>query len=460
MKNVKGRFRRGRNYLLIALVFFIAACTTFLDDEKYTGLPHSLRYMPVDSYRIGDDYVSATPTVMGGENAVFEIASVEGPSPDEVLNASFAIDAQNGNINIKEYCQLLPGDYSLDIQVTNPAGTEVFADVFNFSAVQVAPDKLRYIPSLYSFYSTATGDMTAAASVNGGGPYVFTMDDPLNYFTINELTGEITKEAIVEIGDDDKLLQTFDVSVSNEMGTHTESKAVTIEIIGANVGKVAYNAEYNSPNAVNLGLVNSTASTFAGTYSATVNGEEYTTELSQSINGPVYKGNRHTNTWHATSVPVVMDVSGNGEQENSLFLSFKTSTNTTECVSIVVSDPIDLNNAQSAYAEIVAYKRYIDNDFNQQFALLVCDDEQYNSDDAFATEWTVMSENIAPGMLPYSNPISESKLTEGGTQAFNIPGELTGKKVRLALKAVHLNPELGKIGREAFVYKWQVRAMY
>ncbi|MCG8581110.1 MAG: hypothetical protein MI866_14415 [Bacteroidales bacterium] len=460
MKNVKGRLRRGRNYLFIALVFFITACTTFLDDEKFTGLPHSLRYMSVDSYRIGDDYVSITPTVMGGENAVFEIASIEGPSSEDVLNASFTIDAQRGNVNIKEYCKLLPGDYSLDIKVTNPAGAEVFADAFKFSAIQVAPDKLRYIPSLYSFYSNSTGDKTAVANVNGGGPYVFSMDDPLNYFTINELTGEITKEAIVEIGDDDKLLRKFDVNVANEIGSHTETKAVTIEIIGANVGKVSYNAEYNSPNAISLGLVNSAAFTFSGAYSTIIHDEEYTTELNKSVNGPVYKGNRHANTWHATSVPLVMDESGNGEKENSLFLSFKTSANTTECVSIVVSDPIDLDNAKSAYAEIVAYKRYIDNNFNQQFSLLICEDELYNNDDAFATSWTVMSENIAPGMLPYSNPISESKLTEGGTQTFTIPHELTGKKVRLALKAVHLNPELGKIGREAFVYKWQVRAKY
>jgi len=458
MKNVKERFRTGERYLLMVMLFSIAACTTFLDDEKYTGLPHSLRYMPIDTYRIGDDYVSIAPTVMGGENARFTISSIAGPSSEEVLNASFSIDAQNGNINIKEFCNLLPGNYSLDVEVKNASGNKVFNNAFSFTAEQVPPTKLNYVPSLYSFYASELGDKTSVASVNGGGPYLFTMDDPLNYFSIDELTGSIAKEAVVEIEEDDKLIQTLDVTVANELGKHTQSKAVTIEIIGSNVGKVAFNAEYKIANAVSLGLVNAYASTLTGVYSDVIMEQEYSTELNE--NGPVYKGNRHTNTWHAYGAPIKKDVSANGNIENELFLSFKTASSTTECVSMVVSEAINLKAAKSAYAEIVAYKRYIDNDFNQRFELLICDDEAYDANNVFDNSWELISENIAPGMLPYSNPILESKLLDEGSQSFDIPNELLGKKIRLALKAVHLNPDLGKIGREAFVYKWQVRAMY
>ncbi|MBR8534497.1 hypothetical protein KDU71_02915 [Carboxylicivirga sediminis] len=462
MENGKKRFNWKQLLLPVTLLFFVTACDTFLDDEKYAGVPHSLRYMSIDTYHIGDDYVSVTPTVMGGEGAIFTIESIDGPASDEVKASSFSIDSNKGNINIKEYCRLLPGEYSLAVKVSNPSGSEVFEDAFAFTAVQVQPSKLSYVPSLYSFYGTSTGDLTSPANVNGGGPYTFSLDDPFNYFAINELTGEIEKIAEVDVADDSKLIKTYDVGVVNELGSYNAPKAITIEIIGANVGKLTYNAEYKTPNEVSLGLINSSASTLAGSYTDVVNEEDYTTELSESTNGPIFKGNRFTNSWHVATAPVVMDQTGGGEKVNTFFLSFKTASSTTECVSIVVSDAIQLEGAISAYAEIAAYKRYIDNDFNQRFALLVCDDEAYNEEEPFASPWFEIEANIAPGMLPYSNPIKESSLLAAGegTQAFDIPVEYVGKKVRMALKAVHLNPELGNLGREAFVYKWQVRAKY
>lgn len=462
MKNAKKRCGWKQVFIPIALLLFVTACTTFLDDEKYSGVPHSLRYMPIDKYQIGDDYVSVTPTVMGGEGAIFEIESIDGPSSDEIKQSSFSINSEKGNINIKEFCRLLPGDYSLSIKVSNPSGSEVFENAFTFNAIQVIPSKLSYVPSLYSFYGTSTGDLTSPANVNGGGPYTFSLEDPLNYFSINEATGEIEKIAQVDVAEDGKLIKTYDVSVANELGSYQASKALAIEIIGAKVGKLAFNAEYKEANAVSYGLLNSTASTYVGTYTDTVNEEEYTTSLSEAINGPIFKGNRYSNTWHVFSSPVVMDLTGGGAKEDQLFLSFKTASSTTECVSIVVSEPIELAGASSAYAEIAAYKRYIDNDFNQRFALLICEEEAFNQDDMFATPWEVVRDNIAPGMLSYSNPIKESSLLKvgEGTQLIDLPSELLGKKVRMALKAVHLNPSLGNIGREAFVYKWQVRAMY
>ena len=459
MKKDKKRYLWSKLMIPLALIF-ITACTTFLDDEKYSGVPHSLRYMPIDAYHIGDDYVSIQPTVMGGENATFEIVSITGPSAEDVLNTSFSINNENGIINIKEFCRILPGSYSLNVKVSNSFGSEVFENAFSFDAIQVAPSKLSYTPSLYSFYGSSLGDLTSAANVNGGGPYTFSMQDPFNYFTIDENSGQISKIAEVEVGEDSKIIKTYDVSVSNQLGDYTAPKAVTIEIIGANVGKLAYNAELKEPNAVDIGLINSSAFTYAGIYTDIVNEEEYSTILTESVNGPIYKGNRYTNSWHVAPWNVEMDESGSGDLINTLFLSFKTSTNTTECVSMAVSDSIDLEGASSAYSEIVAYKRYVDNDFNQRFALLVCEDELYNEEEPFETPWTTLSSNFAPGMLPYANPIKESELNNNGTQAFDIPAELVGKKIRLALKAVHLNPDLGNIGREAFVYKWQVRAMY
>lgn len=460
MKKRKEWYRYLHYCMVSTLLLFVVSCTTFLDDEKYVGEPHSLRYMQIDNYRIGDNYVSITPTVMGGENATFEIESVEGPVSDEILKESFSINSQEGNINIKEFCGLISGRYSLDVKVTNSYGSKIFENAFGFNATQVEPSKLRYVPSLYSFYGPLTGNYTSPASANGGGPYLFSMNDTQNYFSINEETGVITKEAVVALGEDDVITRTFDIEVSNEIGTHTEHQAVTIELIGANVGKLAFNMEYTESNTVDLGIINGEASTYIGTYADIVNGEDYTTILSTSVNGPIYKGGRHANSWHSAPSSVVMDKSGGGDTETKLFLSFKTSSSTTECVSMVVTDTISLDVALSAYTEIQAYKRFIDNDFNQRFALLVCADDEYIEDDMFATPWTVLSENIAPGMLPYSNPIKESELYENGKQAFDLPADLLGQKVRLALKAVHLNPSLGNIGREAFIYKWQVRAKY
>lgn len=444
--------------LIVLLGLSMFSCTTFLDDEKYDGPPHSLRYMSIDDYSIGDDYVSVRPTVMGGEGAKFSISKIDGNSPEDVLNTSFSINENEGNINIKEFNNLLPGTYSLDISVQNSVGSAVFSNAFSFNAIQVVPTQLRYVPSIYSFYGSVSGNVTSPANVNGGGPYTFSMNDPLNYFSINEANGEVTKEAIVEIGDNEKIIKRIDVTVQNDLGEYLAEKALTIEIIGQNVGRLFFNMEYSTPNNVILGIINGDVSTYTGVVTETINNEEYTTTLNEATNGPVYKGNRHQNTWHAQPSNIVMDVSGDNSTESQLFLSFKTVSSTTECISMVVTDPVDLSLVTTAYTEIAAYKRYIDNDFNQRFTLMACAEEDYVVDDMYASNWIVINENIAPGMLAYSNPIKESKIYSDGTQLFDIPNELIGKQVRLALKAVHLNPSLGKLGREAFIYKWQIRA--
>jgi len=458
LRKIKSVGRSTAIALVSMLGLAMFSCTTFLDDEKYEGPPHSLRYMAISDYSIGDDYVSIRPTVMGGENAIFSIANIQGDSPEDVLNTSFSINEKEGNINIKEFNSLLPGTYSLDIRVSNIEGAAVFEDAFSFNAVQVVPTQLRYVPSVYSFYGSETGDVTSPAMVNGGGPYTFSMDDPLNYFDINVDNGEITKDVVVEIGDDEKIIKTIAVTVQNALGEYLQEKALSIELLGANIGRLFFNMEYSTPNNVNLGLINGIVSTYEGVVTEEINEELYTTTLTEATNGPVYKGNRHQNTWHAQATSVLMDVTGSNVKENQLFLSFKTVSSTTECISMVVTEPVDLSQVTSAYTEIVAYKRYIDNDFNQRFVLLACAEEEYVADDMYASNWTVINENIAPGMLKFSNPIKESKLYSDGTQLFDVPDELVGKNVRLALKAVHLNPALGNLGREAFIYKWQVRA--
>jgi len=445
-------------FTLISLGLYMFSCTTFLDEQRYDGPPHSLKYMSISDYYIGDDYITVKPTVMGGELATYRITNIEGPAPEEVLTESFSINEQQGNINIKEFNNLSIGTYSLDVEVKNTHGSTIFENAFSFSAKQAVPTEVRYTPSIYSFYGHSQNDVTNKASVNGGGPYAFSMNDPLNHFSINETDGVITKDAIIEIGDDEKIIKSFDVGVSNELGSYLAQDAVVIEIIGANINPLVYNMEYSTPNISSLGLLNGIASTYIGEVTEELDGEEYTVNLTEGVNGPIYKGNRHQNTWHAQASNIVLDESGDGQTSSELFLSFKTSSSKTECISIVVSDSINLSESTSAYTEIKGYKRFIDNDVNQRFELLICSEDSYNTDDVFESDWQTVNANFAPGMLPYANPIKESSLTNDGTQEFDIPSEFLGTKVRLAIKAVHLNPSLGNLGREAFIYKWQIRA--
>jgi len=129
-----------------------------------------------------------------------------------------------------------------------------------------------------------------------------------------------------------------------------------------------------------------------------------------------------------------------------------------ECLAMAVTDSINLSGAKSsAYTEIVGWKKYIDNNVNQQLVLMVCDNALYNAENPSAMEWTILNENIAPGLIQNPNPVKESDLTANGTQIIDIPQEFWGKKIRMALLARHLNPALGNLGREPFIYKWQVR---
>ncbi|TLX75772.1 hypothetical protein E9993_09465 [Labilibacter sediminis] len=456
----------NKNKLWYVIIFIIGGgtfsrCTTFLDDSKYSGPPTSLRYMSVDTLSIGSEFVTLRPTVLGGENATFSLDWVQGPGSEEILSEafiseSFSIDESDGYITVNEFSQLEPGFYSFDVKVSNPAGSDVFPGVFSFEAKKVAPTKIKYIPSIYSFYSDEVGVSTDAAFVNGGGPYSFVLDDPLNYFSIDPETGSITKDQVVDVDPGDPLEKVYDVSVSNELGSYTQNDAITIEIIDPTMGKIVHNNELTTPSVTNLGLLNAHAISIYGEYTATINDEEYTTTLVQGVNTGGYKGSRHYNIWHSYGLDIKLDRTGNGAKENRQFLSFKTASSKTECVAWVVTDSIDLTNATSATTEIQAYKRFIDNDFNQRFALLICDNADYVEGEIDPI-WYEMEYNIAPEMLKWASPFSESDL-QNGRQEFEIPFEFLGKKVRLALQAEHLNSSLGNLGRETYIYKWQVRA--
>ncbi|MBI9065546.1 MAG: hypothetical protein JEZ14_26415 [Marinilabiliaceae bacterium] len=113
----------------------------------------------------------------------------------------------------------------------NAFGSAVFEDAFQFSAVQTAPTELRYLPSLYSFYGSEIGNATQMPLVKGGGPFTFSMDDPIGTFSIDETSGIITKVDAFEVGDDDKIIKTFDVGVANEKGDFLAEDVVTIQLL-------------------------------------------------------------------------------------------------------------------------------------------------------------------------------------------------------------------------------------
>ena len=456
---MKGNVKWINIALVFIIGFMLSGCTEFLDEEKYTGAPQSLSYMQMDVYNIGDEYVSVQPTVLGGENATFSITSASGPVDESIILDAIEVSEDGGIISINEFSALLPGSYSVDVQVSNAYGSEVFTDAFLFNAVQVAPTKVKYLPSIYSFYYDEIDVRTEEAYVKGGGPYSFELDDPLNHFSIDVETGAITKEQVVDVDDQDQIItKIFDVSVSNELGNHTEADAITIEIIGKNVGKLIYNNELAASSIASKGLLNAKSFSFYGDYTAMVNGEEYTTTLVEGTNTTGYKGSRYYNAWHSYPANIKLDQTGSGEVESRQFLCFKTASSKTECVSMVVTDSIDLTNATSATTDILAYKRYIDSDINQRFGLLICDNETYDAENPSRTNWTEIEHNIAPGMLSWKSPFVESKLYGEGRQEFEIPLEFVGKTIRLALIAEHLNASINNLGRETFIYKWQVRA--
>ena len=93
---------------------------------------------------------------------------------------------------------------------------------------------------------------------------------------------------------------------------------------------------------------------------------------------------------------------------------------------------------------------------------MITKEEDFNSDNNFESNWTVIDPNIAPLLYQASSTtVKESDIKNSGSSTFQIPAEFFGTNVRVALKGVYLKPPLipggSNLGREYHISKLEVR---
>ncbi len=453
--------------LLLATIFI--SCDKEESYGTYVGVPSDLRYseMVEGSYIVGEGYVSQAPTLFTNGEISYEIVNITSTTdlPLETMMESINIIENEGIIRILPYSNLLEGTYNLDIKVTNPSGSTTFDGVYSFSAITGQPNHLSYSPSIISVFSNELGEVSKKPQVTGGGPYNYILKTETENFAIDAETGIISYTTDLLLGSQDKVVKELFVEVSNSVGDFTSLTPYYVEVIGSSLGKLSYIMEFTEPSSVSYGVVNCDIVNYYGEITTTINEEPYTTTLNTEINGPKWNGNEKTipynNVFFNDLFRIKYDVTGGGKVVESPTLGMSTTNTSTEAISLVSLPVVDLTSLTEAYINIEGFKRYIDEDSNQQLELMITKEEDFNTEDNFDSNWTMLDPNIAPLLLQISGTTAkESEIKNSGSSTTIIPSEFLGLRVKIALKGVYLKPTKeggSNLGREYHISKLEVR---
>ncbi len=454
----------------LLLVLLMMSCQKDETYGSYKGVPKDLRYSGIveGGYIVGESYVSKKPTIFSYGETTYEIVNITTTTdvPKDILMESVTISNSDGIIRILPFTSLVEGDYSVDIKVTNNSGSTTFIDAYDFSAITGAPNYISYSPSIVSYYTNELGVVSSLPQVTGGGPYQYSFTQEEDNFTIDPLTGVISYTKDLLVGPQDRTVNKLFVSVSNSEGSFTSTTPFVVEVIGSNIGRLAYIMEFSEPSSVSFGITDCDIVNYYGEVTETIGEEDYTTVLTPEKNGPIWKGSTKSipyfNVFFSDLFRIKYDISDNGTIVETPTLGMSTTNTKTEAISLITFPSVDLANVTEAYINIEGFKRYLDNDLNQHLVLMITKEDDFNSEDNFESNWTILDPNIASILYQMSGTTAnESDIKNSGSSTFQIPAEFYGTNVKVALKGVYLKPPPlpggSNLGREYHISKFEIR---
>lgn len=204
--------------ILLNAIFVFSSCT---HDPVFTAVesPSGLEYSPDSlSVEVGSIANSVVPTLSGAAPFTFNISSIPSSGGSITIDEAGIIQVNN---------DLPPGKYTLSVEVTNPAGSVNFADVYKVRAYEPLkpPSQLVYTPSTVSVLA-GTSFTSSSPSVSGTGPFVFSViDNPAVGKISIENQGVVTTTAALSSGS-----YVLNIQVTNSVGSQTFNGALTINV--------------------------------------------------------------------------------------------------------------------------------------------------------------------------------------------------------------------------------------
>ncbi|BDD07378.1 hypothetical protein [Aureibacter tunicatorum] len=483
MKNLLFTFR-GVFLLGIAALSFLFSCNHEKDDwEVYAGIPKDLRYTMVDNYLCGDYYESSEPSVFVGKaGATFEIIGGSATNGGSFNQEAFMIMPNSGQIILKNYNPLSPGDYAVDVRVTNAEGSSDFIGAFRFTAMPQAPSGISYYPYNYSAYlSESDFFITETPQLKGGGPYTFKLTDNYNnLFSIDEATGEISfDESEASVSDTGYKSYELEVHVTNPIGEAQQPYACKIELVGDQALKKIYTLESALANASDLGMRNALSYTVLGKYTKvydmpddvddsdnSVEPEKYVTTLKDPDSAPNYQQGWWYNAWHGYPESYDMDVThgqSQVEMRECYPIGIRTLNRDVELVSYLVTDEIDLTEYnEKAQLIINGYYIWRSSTSNQFFGVFIIPADQYDADNPEESKWEEIIEDVTVPHFYYHDiqkgtPVKESEIY-ANQFVTDLDNKYLSTKFRVAIRAEKLDKDKGSMNRSVFVNECTVRA--
>ncbi|ANQ52728.1 hypothetical protein MY04_5396 [Flammeovirga sp. MY04] len=448
-----------KKYFIQLLSLYLLFSCTQEDNGLYVGPPKDLRYAGVADYECGDYYTTYQPSVFtGGEEATFGLTSVTSQSGENIaLENNFSISSQTGIITFLEYNNLLPGNYTFDVNVKNSMGEVNFPNVLSFTAHQAAPKNMIYVPHIYSVFGNELDFNSEIPRTKGGGPYTFSLHNHKDIFSIDEALGTVQLSQEYTIGDEETEVFSLDISIQNAKGDLLKEEAMFIELLGKNVGKLLFHGISFQGTEDSYGLENMVTEPHYGSVTKELLGQEYTTEITEEVSGPVFASNMWRRAWAGIPFQVRNE---NGVINDDIFIGYWSWEE--ESRNFLITDTIDLTDFEkSAYVSTTGMWRYNGgamND-NQHLMVAVIAADELDLASPTTSNWEILDNDISDRFYQYpSGIIEEAELKANGTVQVDIPAAYLGKKIKVALVADFLNPEIGSLSRRFYVHQLQVRA--
>ncbi|GJM60615.1 hypothetical protein [Persicobacter diffluens] len=458
-----------RRSLFWALAFCtFSRCASDVQIHPYEGVPEDLRYIPLlPDYEIisGHAYFSDPPSWRGGSQMQFALLE----NQDEILHENISVDSNSGVISLNDFNRLLPGEYQIGVQMKHQqqGDWQVFPEAYAVRIGQGPVSGLKYSPSTYSIYADDVTDATAMPGVRGGGPYQFRFPDHYNgAYQINETTGVISLKVAEEVSPDFVEEELLTVIVSNALDTITISPAITMERIGADIGRMIFQANHKIADRAQNGLINTHSYTYTGDYTTVLKWEEEgqlkEMDYSTTLLGAEEAGNP---LWHYCWFGR-MKRDSNGE-EIQLAMSKAKSKN--EGLNYLFTDAINLSaypGALTTYIKGTIFANaasWTTAEKYHSLRLLVCRASEFNAEQPDLSAWSIVEENIIPDLLLVNGyndvafPIDAELYEEYGT-TYALPEAFQGQEIVLALQSVLMNPYDEAHDARPAIEKWEIRA--
>jgi hypothetical protein len=168
------------------------------------------------------DSKTSAPEFKGSKPVTFELFTKEGEK-----DYGFVIDANTGEISLPTDSGLKAGKYKLSVKTKNAGGESEFEKVVEID-LETKAYNLKYTPKEYLDVQQKQAKSSAAPTVEGTGPFTYSLKDDKGAFTIEPNSGVISLPL-----DHSLAIDTYNLTVvvTNAHGSVEFADAVSFEIV-------------------------------------------------------------------------------------------------------------------------------------------------------------------------------------------------------------------------------------